>query len=209
MNFTNFFSKCIIEKCSKKSKITNSSGCVKVGYFKNRGGDSYMSTIDMFCYSILSNKIKNIENIKGSPYDPDLSVRDFFSSDNRRISSKVWNEISKEEFDNNFKNVICDCPVGEGTNIKFGAKYNVYDEFIKLYPHLKDNIEDFNESGNHAGYFNMFIIDGNKYYLKGCFYKKACLNCGKCLSDYEKLKKEFEKIINRIKELKLIEEICG
>jgi len=204
MGFTDFFSKCIIEKYSKKSKVTNSSGGVKVGYFKSRCGEIYLSTVDMVLYRIYLNKVEEVKNIKGSANDPNYLHHDIFGT-----PSKAWHEISKEEFDNNFKNIICDCPVGEGTNIKFGAKYNVYDEFIKLYPHLKDLIEDFNREEYNGYCSNEFVIYGNTYSFTGNFYKKACLNCGKCLSDYEKLKKEFEKIINRIKELKLIEEICG
>ena len=82
---------------------------------------------------------------------------------NKKPKHKLYwasDRISKNKFDKLYKNNICDCEVGAGSNIVEGSKFNIKDEFEKL---KRGDIE--------CGEVNC-PVDGFYYY----FYKNNRLN---------------------------------
>ncbi len=111
--------------------------------------------------------------------------------------------ITKQEYEihaKTFKNELCNCPVGEGSNIQGDYIYNPIDLFIEL---LSDkDFEKFDLEHEifwgHSGisqkrkYHFVMTYKNDKNWFKTeiatkDYHKKACLNCKKCLDEKQEL----------------------
>ena len=118
-------------------------------------------------------------------------------------------QISKEEYNKINKNIFCDCPVGSGIpDIKKGEKYDLVKEFNKY------NInEDLHIDINMHIDKTDLIVKSKKNSLswvlnEKIYYKKACLKCNKCLSDYYIMINYFNKIIKYFEDHDKVNEVC-
>lgn len=124
-------------------------------------------------------------------------------------------EITKEEYDKLLKNSICNCPVGEGTNIKKSINPYTSKEILDA---VKNKFNGFDISFldqeiDHSNFYPrvvlVFEINGKyEVKVKGDYYKKACLNCGTCFDEISKVYEIFQKKIDEIKEDKMVLDIC-
>ena len=136
--------------------------------------------------------------------------KEYFLSGSEGKYSLKNKKISKEEYNKLHKNEFCDCRVGSGKpNVKTGKEYDLIKEF-----------NDYNVNKDLYIYVDMYIdktiviVKSKKNSLKytmdkKAYYKRACLKCNKCLSDYNEMINYFDKIIKYFEDYDKVNEICG
>ena len=117
--------------------------------------------------------------------------------------------ITKKEYDNVHKNKLCNCKIGSGKpNIECGSLLNIIDEFNRYNKNDNITIEkdiingDITYIFKHKNYVGTLTNHGLNY------YKKACLKCNTCLTDYESLFIEFDNIIVYFENYEKVNQIC-
>ena len=126
-------------------------------------------------------------------------------------------EISKDKYESLYKNHICNCEIGAGSNIRESANPYSLEEVEKI---LKENFPEYNikydSKYSSCALYYYFTSKGNdlkRFRLKNLPRKKACLDCGTCLDEIKDVIKDFQKFICKMEEEKKInkqiEEICA
>lgn len=174
-------------------------------------------------YSIVSVDNWDVYEISDNTLSPMLEDKLFIGT--------PYVRCSEEEYYKFFRNNVCDCPIGKGRNIKRAKAYDVADVMTKHYggEYVVTNVIHTDDKGRKRA-TNSYTVKheaADKTYTVdffGSYYKKACLNCGKCLDEKPDLIMKFDKRHNseinfqflsmkekedRSKELRMIEEICG
>ena len=124
------------------------------------------------------------------------------------FSNFAMKQITKKEYDKLHKNKFCNCKIGSGkSTIEYGSPLDIIDEFNRYNKNNsiiieKDIISCITYIFKHKNYDKSL----NNYELN--FYKKACLRCNTCLTDYESLFKEFDEIIAYFENYEKVNQIC-
>lgn len=117
-------------------------------------------------------------------------------------------KISKEKFDASYHNNICDCELGTGNNIVQSQLPYTEEEVCEI---LKTKYKDYYFEATTNCFTNISIDVYSSanlcakpfaFIVRNNMYKKACLCCGKCLSDISEVYCEFEQII-------MVNKICS
>lgn len=145
---------------------------------------------------------------------------DYYSNcDNLLVQYRrnYFKKITEDEYLNLFKNYICNCKVGDGSDIHVSKVYDFKKEYNKLdkkykigsytAPYYSSNIYISSEDDNRS----LFSV-----FLDGDFCKKACVACGTCLDEYDimidyidkKIKEKEDKIKEKELRNKMVEDIC-
>ena len=125
-------------------------------------------------------------------------------------------EISKDKYESLYKNHICNCEIGTGSNIREATSPYSLEEVEKI---LKENFPEYNikydSKYSSCALYYYFILKDNvskRFRLKNLPRKKACLNCGTCLDEIKYVIKDCQEFIYKMEEEekinKQIEEIC-
>lgn len=141
--------------------------------------------------------------------------------------------ISDEKYNDLYRNKLCNCPVGAGRKVIQGTKpLDFIEEFNEKYDGLyfMEEFEGTDTELENDWLFRIYtyIYDSNicggydyidRNVVRQNYYKKACVNCGTCMSELPKMHDRFEYIVQSfemakerrketIKNQLLVEEIC-
>lgn len=122
-----------------------------------------------------------------------------------------WLDLISEDEYNKLNKSICDCAYGEGHYIKrkevpySGDEISTY--INEKYP--KYTVEYWECIDKNDGRFYIDGIKTNISLSNRDYYKKACLNCGKCLDEIREIELLFVKEFDKIEEDKIVDKICG
>lgn len=212
-----------IEKIKKEDKIPGQDGPEKyeekIHYFKTYHTLAYRALgREIFCFSSkfpkdeftleTSIKVNNLYNIKSNIiYETNIS----------KIAYSI-NEITKEEYEELFKNNICDCDLGKGNDIRESKNMYYYPNEIEKEINNKypDWYIEFEEDRGHTMDFYIYknnCLNERSGISVEKIYKKACLACGKCIQEFYKIERSFnsrfEYIKSELMQEKMINDICS
>lgn len=146
-----------------------------------------------------------------------IDYRHFYD---RYYGLSTFEPITENEFNKLFKSRYCNCKGGEGYNIVTSKSYNIEEEYNKLNKGYKIEAID----GTSLCYGNRRIsVSTDKINMccivhleKFVFKKKACIQCGTCLDEYDEMinsidlaiKERIEEIKKEELEKKMADDIC-
>ena len=158
-------------------------------------------------YYIDNVSIYDVKNRVCFNFEYNVYINDYFFS--AWFFGYATKQITKKEYDKLHKNKFCNCKIGSGkSTIEYGSPLDIIDEFNRYNKNNsiiieKDIISCITYIFKHKNYDKSL----NNYELN--FYKKACLKCNTCLTDYESLFREFDKIIAYFENYEKVNQICG
>ena len=153
-------------------------------------------------YYIDNVSIYDVKNRVCFNFEYNVYINDYFFS--AWFFGYATKQITKKEYDKLHKNKFCNCKIGSGIPIiEYGTLLNIIDEFNRY--NKNDNItieKDITYIFKHKNYVRTFTNYGLNY------YKKVCLKCNTCLTDYESLFEEFNEIIVYFENYEKVNQIC-